>query len=372
VIIGASRALDGHRVTLRELDPPPIAAFVEPSGEAWADGGSLLVRGWALSASGHRMQGRLVASDGTRRQFACGELIPEVPRAVTGFERADPRCGFTLSVELPDWADALTVVVELDDGELVAESAPLRIRRRRDARRLDAPTAESALGIFAGEWESLDPASPTFVDPLLDDALAALAPAGSGGGGGVAGASVAELGSGEGVGAVVLERHDAASVVGIEPDADAFVRSLVVKEVAGLRRTRLLHGGIGAYLREPGAHFDVAIALDVVHRETEPLATLAHLVAIADRVAIWLRCFDGERIDALGHLRDAFTSPPVERDLDGHTFLVHRHADGGGWIERGALLDALDVLGCAADVVEGRDVPDDPGGPSCLVIARRA
>lgn len=384
VIVGATRAVDGHRLIPSELDPPPIVAFLErPTGsEGWVVGdGACIVSGWAASARGRTIRGVLRLGDGTDRAFACDVPRPDV---VEAFDLESSKGvvvgGFEVPVALSAGLEILSARIELSDGEYIADAPPLRIRRHRAPEfRRDAPTTIAPMAIFDGEWRTarVDGDELKLADARLDHGVDAL--------GGVANRRVLDLASGEGCHSAMLERLGAAEVVGVEGDPASYVRALVLKEVAGLRKTTFLFGDPGAYLRTNAPQFDLAIAIDVLHHQLEPVAFLEALSPTSDRLVLWVRHFDGPTIDADPCLRERFARPPVERDLFGRQLLVHRFEhdpldiDGftagpdslGGWMERDDLIACLELLGFAVEVPDAFDRPDDSRGPSMLVVATR-
>jgi SAM-dependent methyltransferase len=381
VTLGATRAVDGHRLIPSELQPTPLLAFVEAprGGDGVVFGAEpFVVSGWAVSLRGRSVQGLLRLGDSTERVFACDEVRPEVTGRLD-LADAGVGCGFRVEVALPDGVDFLSARLELSDGELIADAAPFRIVRRTPPQlRREAPTPSAPMSIFAGEWRTIaSEADPSATDDeRIVRGVAALD--------GVDGARVLDVGAGEGRSCVVLERLGASDVVAVEADPATYLRALVLKEVARLERTTLLLGDAAAYLRGTADRFDLVVALDVLHHQLEPTAFLEAMAGASDRLLLWTRCFDGERIDASPPLRARFTRPPVERDVRGRAVLVHRFAHDvhdpglargpdplGGWLTRDDLLGSLDALGYDVSIPPEFDLADDPGGPSLLVAAHR-
>src|SRR5689334_9292375 len=124
-----------------------------------------------------------------------------------------------------------------------------------------APSAQTALDIFRGEWLSILPppldqatggASALFADLRLDWALRRI--------GGVQQRSILELGPLEGGHTYMLDGGGARSVVAIEANTRAYLKCLVVKEVLGIGSGRFLCGDFMEYLRARPERFDFCVA----------------------------------------------------------------------------------------------------------------
>src|SRR5437763_7974065 len=117
-----------------------------------------------------------------------------------------------------------------------------------------APSAQNAVDLFQGKWASdLSEVAPKLVSggsPLFrtDDRprLAGLTLGNADGR--FDGMSVLELGPLEGAHSFQLQLLGAANVVAVEANTEAFLKCLIVKEIAGLDRVRFLLGDFTAYL----------------------------------------------------------------------------------------------------------------------------
>jgi hypothetical protein len=114
-----------------------------------------------------------------------------------------------------------------------------------------APSPQNALNIFEGEWSSALPepfsylkagTSQLFNDKRIDWLADEI--------GGVANKSILELGPLEGGHTYMLEKLNASSIVAIESNTHAFLKSLIVKELFELKRARFLCGDFIAFLRQ--------------------------------------------------------------------------------------------------------------------------
>lgn len=258
----------------------------------------------------------------------------------------------------------------------------------------DAPSPQTAIDVFAGEWASRFPDEVGVragEASLFDDVRVAwwLDRAGD-----IAGWHVVELGPLEGGHTAQLEAAGA-SVTAIESNRHAFLKCLITKELVGLGRSRFLLGDFLPWLEErglgrPGAAcdpepVDLVVASGVLYHAPDPLRLLAALAGVTDRLAIWTHYYDPE-IGARPEQRRLF-DPEVETGrLGGVDVTLHRRSylealehDGfcGGpeeaarWMERNDLLAVLDVLGYDRIVI-GADDRSHPQGANLLLYADRA
>ena len=273
-------------------------------------------------------------------------------------------------------------------GFAKVQVARLRGRPVTDQYETRAPSPQHALDLFAGEWASRLPAPhdaldagamPLFADTRLLWALEHL--------GGVERTSILELGPLEGGHSWMLAQAGAASITAIEANRRAYLKCLVVKEVVGLERVRVLLGDFLAYLRaHPDAHFDVGIASGVLYHMAEPVELLARLARACDRLFLWTHYHDDALMARHPAVAARFrgTEPSV---FEGYAHVRHPHwyqaarfapgfcgssATHPRWLSRDAIIDALRFFGHDVRAV-GLDQPDHPHGPAFgLVSTRRA
>lgn len=249
-----------------------------------------------------------------------------------------------------------------------------------------APSPQHALDLFQGEWASALPpghdglqagALPLFADRWLAWALERL--------GGVDGQRVLELGPLEGAHSWLLASRGAASVTAIEANRRAYLKCLVMKEVLGTERVRVLLGDCAAYLESPPEpRFDLAVAAGVLYHMMDPVALLARLSRAADRLYLWTAYYDEAAIAARPKLAARFQGIEA-RSSAGFAHRLHVHSYqaarfdpgfcGGGaatsrWLSREDLLGALRHVGFD-DVEVGFDDPAHPNGPALALIARQ-
>jgi SAM-dependent methyltransferase len=194
-----------------------------------------------------------------------------------------------------------------------------------------APSPQTMLDIFRGEWSSRMP------EPLSDYH------AGSnnlfnpkrlqrffGCVGGVAGKSVLELGPLEGGHTWALEQAGTARIVAIEANNRAFLKCLIVKELLGLR-ARFLLGDFMEYLRQDGEVFDVVIAAGVLYHMQNPAELLARIARrCTESVFIWTHYYDPDLLTP--KLRVRFRAAE-EREYEGfrHALYEYEYENALDW-----------------------------------------
>jgi SAM-dependent methyltransferase len=248
-----------------------------------------------------------------------------------------------------------------------------------------APTAQTALDAFAGEWWTAVPSShkdlkagplPLAEDSRITWAIEAL--------GGVAGQNVLELGPLEAGHTYMLEQAGAASVLSIEASTRAFLKCLVMKEVLGLQRSHFMLGDFEEYLRADGRRFDVIVASGVLYHVRNPVELIANLARATDRVFMWTHYYLKERVDQVEHMAHRFAKGvPAEYGGFKHTLyrqsykeLVETNRFAGGseayssWIGRDDLMGALRHFGLT-DIRVGVEEVEHQNGPSLSLVACR-
>lgn len=251
-----------------------------------------------------------------------------------------------------------------------------------------APCAQNAVDIFEGEWSSRLPAAGSeplqsghidlFDDPRVRWASEQF--------GGVSGMRVLELGPLEGGHSYQMEALGAASIVAIEANTRGYLKTLVTKEIYGLKTLRVLCGDFREHLRSSQQQYDLVFASGVLYHMTDPVELLTHIAARAPRLFLWTHYYDEAIIG---------TKPDVQRlfqgtatcEAFGRQFHLHRREYrealnwagfcGAGlewshWMERDDILWVLDKLGYKdIRVHETEADTHHPNGPSVLIAAMR-
>ena len=241
---------------------------------------------------------------------------------------------------------------------------------------LKAPSAQTAVDIFAGGWAcDLAPllgvqntgSARIAEDPRPRYALKSFA----GPDGTFTGQRILELGPLEAGHSWRLEQMGA-EIVAVEANAEAYLKCLVVKELLGLKRVRFLFGDFLEYLRETDERYDLIFASGVLYHMSDPLELIRLAALRSDRLFLWTHVF------APGKWRTS--SRPVDRgglqvtyhqrtyrDRDRSTFLGGNRATAC-LLSRDDLLGALAHHGFVHQTIH-RDKRDDAPGPSLSLCA---
>ena len=250
-----------------------------------------------------------------------------------------------------------------------------------------APSAQTAVDIFAGEWAARFP-------PPLVDVKAGVAPLfeiehvpwGVEVLGGVDGQRVLELGPLEGGHTYILDRLGAAQVVAVEANTRAFLKCLISKELLGIPSARFLCGDFVSYLADHAEHgaapFDLCLASGVLYHLSDPVTALGLMRRASDRLILWTHYYNPEIVESRPDLAAKFPGATVLERL-GFRHTLYRqeyqaaldrpgfaggHAETSAWMSRDDVLGALDHVGF--DVVAiGHEERDHKGQGSCFCIA---
>jgi len=265
-----------------------------------------------------------------------------------------------------------------------------RFRSRRHVRSAEAtfsaepPSNQTAVDIFKGTWTSALPPEygveagglASFDDVRVTWAASALP-------NGFRGLSILELGPYEAYTAWQFERLGARSVTAIEASDLNYLKSLVVKEVTGLR-ARFLFGDFMEYLERCPDRYDLVWASGVLYHSSNPLRLIAAIARVTDTVFLHTHYFV-EGAAASAHARSFFEpARDVRARAGGREITLHYKAYGqlkrgaysGGpagyayWLERDDILAALRDAGFGKIQI-GNDDPGNPNGPALFLLARR-
>ena len=249
-----------------------------------------------------------------------------------------------------------------------------------------APTPQTAVSIFRGEWASRLPApldtieagsAALFEDQRIHWALEQL--------GGVRGKTILDLGPLEGGHPYMFEQAGAIEVVGIESSTRAFLKCLITKELLGLRRVSYQCGDFMEYLRRAPRRFDVINASGVLYHQENPAELLALICRTADAVILWTHYYDEASIRKLPRPNARFPRSS-EQEYERFKYRAYRYeylhsvkmqgfcgagASSSNWMERAAILECLREFGMPNIRIAFEDVTH-PNGPSFNLLATRA
>ena len=264
-------------------------------------------------------------------------------------------------------------------------------RVRRDIRSAEAtycaapPSNQTAVDVFKGAWTSAFPpeygAVAGDVDSFDDVRVrwaAGVLP------GGFRGLSILELGPYEGYGAWQFERLGAKAVTAIEANDINFLKSLVVKEVTGVR-ARVLFGDFDRYLDACGERFDLVWASGVLYHSSDPVQLIERIARVTDAVFIHTHYYAADAAAASPHAASFFepardrTVPIGDRPATLHFKAygqLKRRTFSGGPLAHSYWMEKDDIFACLrhcgfGEIVVGADDPGNPNGPAMFCLARR-
>ena len=191
----------------------------------------------------------------------------------------------------------------------------------------EAPSAQAALDIFAGELVSAPPPEhPELragsVALFDDDRIRWLA-----GQVDLAGLDVLELGPLEAGHSYMLQKCGASRVTAVESNSRAYLKCLVAKEIYDLDRVDLLYGDFVAYLRRRSRRYDLCVASGVLYHMRNPIELIALVAETTDRVFLWTHYYDEAVVSANPAVRERFgAAETVEHG--GLSYRVHRYQYG--------------------------------------------
>jgi hypothetical protein len=245
-----------------------------------------------------------------------------------------------------------------------------------------SPSHQNAVDLFKGKWASdlseVSAVTESGPHKLFTSNVAASAAQHLGSGGRFDGMKVLELGPLEGAQTYQLEQMGARSIVAIEANAEAFLKCLVVKEVASLRNAQFFLGDFVEYLAHCKERFDLVFASGVLYHMRDPI-NLIHLIAsVTDRCFVWTHHYDAAHPGAAAMKPKVVTSHGVEA-----TYYQFDYPDmnydkffGGNkpttsWMERGTILNTFRHVGFDQITVLSEQA-DNPSGPWFSFVAKRS
>jgi SAM-dependent methyltransferase len=254
----------------------------------------------------------------------------------------------------------------------------------------EAPSPQTAVDTFAGEWASALP-------PPLDGVRVGAAPLfsvehvpwGVGILGGVEGKRVLELGPLEGGHTYMLDRLGAKEVCAVEANRRAYLKCLITKELLGIPSARFLCGDFVRYLETELAagrgQFDLCLASGVLYHLRDPVAGLHLMCRASDRLLLWTHYYDPAYMATRSDLAQKFPSAiPSEYEGFKHTLYRQEYQDSlsftgfcGGlaesssWMTRDDILRALDHFGFGVAAVNFEEQNHKGNGPCFCVAATR-
>ena len=248
-----------------------------------------------------------------------------------------------------------------------------------------APSAQTVIDIFKGEWSSRFPppleaatggSSPLFEDGRIAWMLEQF--------GGLGGQRVLELGPLEGGHTYMLERAGAAAITAVEGNTRAYLRCLVVKELFDLRHSSFLCGDLMEYLRSTDDRFDVCVASGVLYHMLNPAEMIDLCGRVSNRLFLWTHYYEASVIDANPRIKAEFSGSQTVtyRDFQ-HSLYRHHYGETLGWTgfcgganPHSSWMTKEDIVACLDHfgwtiVATGFDARDHSHGPSFALVAKK-
>lgn len=251
---------------------------------------------------------------------------------------------------------------------------------------IDAPSLQTALNVFKGEWVSQMPDEykhlqagtiPLFNDDRIKWLVEKL--------GGIKDFSVLELGPLEAGHTFMLEKFGAKEILAVEANKKAFLKCLVIKEALKLTRSKFLCGDFIEFLRLNEKTFDLCVASGVLYHMKNPVELLSLLSHVSDKLFIWTHYYDESVINKNPEIASKF-SQHIESEYAGFKHKLHRYEYGsaalasqsfcGGsakfshWLERQQILQLLENTGFSRIEISFENLKHE-NGPSFVILATK-
>jgi hypothetical protein len=239
-----------------------------------------------------------------------------------------------------------------------------------------APSAQTAVDIFKGRWASnvgeIIPGVSAGPHPLFkQDVRPKQAAAELGRDGRLEGLRVLELGPLEGAHSYQLHSLGA-KVTAVEANAEAYLKCLILKEIANLDGVRFLFGDCVEFLESTKERWDIVFCSGILYHMNDPVKLIKLCAEAADKCFIWTHYFDKDLVKAQR------TPHRVERFGFSTTYYESTYADrakgtfwGGNdaaacWMTREDIIAAFEHFGMKSTVI--KDDKSQAVGP-CITFA---
>lgn len=244
------------------------------------------------------------------------------------------------------------------------------------------PNAQSTVDIFKGEWLSVLPGG---LNSGWADLFNVSRVAWPNSLFNISGKSVLELGPLEGGHSFALHHIGAATITAVEGNSRAFLKCLIIKELFGLSRVKLLYGDFVKYLENSIDYFDVIFASGVLYHMSQPLKLLSLMKQNTNKCFIWTHYYDRHLLES--SLGDQFSrkyGAPVSIEYGGYhcdaypqyyADALDRPEYAGGnapsslWLTRTDILNFLNHIGFTS-IETDDEVTAHPNGPYFSIAAQ--
>lgn len=192
---------------------------------------------------------------------------------------------------------------------------------------------------------------------------------------------ILELGPLEASHTYMFENENAAEIVAIEANKEAFLRCLIAKEIYRLKKSHFLIGDFVKYLEETEEHFDIIVASGVLYHMKDPIRLLELICQKSDAIFLWTHYFDEDAMPQGDLRRVPFTDEVVTKKFQDIDVKLHARsyynawksdAFCGGpenihfWMEKDQIIAIANRIGFS-DVRISLDQSDHQNGPCCMM-----
>ncbi|MEO5361657.1 MAG: class I SAM-dependent methyltransferase [Nitrospirota bacterium] len=246
-----------------------------------------------------------------------------------------------------------------------------------------APTHQTAIDIFKGEWLSKLPGEGITAGdkPLFDDARIPWTEEQLGS---FKGLRILELGPYEAAHTYMMDKRDADYILAIEMNTRSFLKCLIVKEIYDMRNSHFMLGNFIDYLKNTSDKFDICIASGVLYHMINPAELIYLISRVSDKVMLWTHYYDKTFIEenptAFEHFNGAGS---MESEYMGFSHILYKYyyqtaldcisfcggsATYSYWMTREDVLMCLKHFGYGSFQI-GFDHTSHPHGPAFCVTA---
>lgn len=247
-----------------------------------------------------------------------------------------------------------------------------------------APSAQTAVDVFAGKWASdlsrvMAVANSGGADLFVSDPRPKWAAEAFGKGTGrLDGMRVLELGPLEGGHSYQLEKLGAAAVVAIDTNTEAYLKCLIVKEVLGLTRCEFRLGDALEYMKTTADRYDVVFCSGLLYHMKNPIELIKACCDVGNRCFVWSHYYNeasgnngGQRMPR--HVtEDGFetTYHELESQDQGAGTDLGGHEGAGGWMGQEEIFACFRHFGLD-EIQVFEDAPLHPNGAAMSFAASR-
>ena len=263
---------------------------------------------------------------------------------------------------------------------MTADKAPSHYIRSK-------PSPQNAVDIFKGEWSSSFPESfgvqTTGEADLFEDQRIVWAEES---GVHFRDKRVLELGPLEAGHTWMMDQRGVQEILAIEAHERAYLKCLIVKEIAPISSARFIHGNFDKFLEENQTSFDICLASGVLYHSSHPTQLLDRICKCCRTIILWTHYYDQEAISTHGPGLFARFGDPIRIQYQGseiwhHPFNYQEEATAdafcGGlesnslWLEREGIEFILSKNEFKI-IATGFEHPHHPNGPAYALIAERS